>query len=511
MAGETIGEALVKIRADTKGFEEETKGKLGGVLGGAAKVGAAALAGVGLAAVAFGKESVQAFSEAEQAQVRLTDAYGKFPSLAGANIESFNKLAGALQLKTKFDDESIKSGAAVLAQFGLNEKQLADLTPLVADFAAKTGTDFPTAAEQVGKAILGQGRALKNVGIDFKDTGSAAGNLEQIMGGLRNQVGGFAEKEGKTAAGSLAIMKNSFNEIQETVGAALVPVLRAVLPAIQPLLVILGKVLGDVAIALAPVLVEIGTAFSQILTALSPLIPPLGQLLVALAPLIPPLAQIITLLVDLLVPILVPLIELIAKVANVLATVLAAGLGWVIEKLGPFIAFWKQVATVLLGPVIQAFQWVWEKLGPVNEAIKLMAQLALPLLKKAWENWGEAMEPIINVFQRVWGWIKKVVDFIGDLARAFNQIKLPAWLVPGSPSPLENTLAGIVGSMKQLRSIGGVNLSGGLSPVGAGAGGGTIVVPLYIDGREVARATASPMRDELNRIGRHTSLFGERA
>jgi len=73
--------------------------------------------------------------------------------------------------------------------------------------------------------MLGQGRALKAVGLNFKDAGSTGANFDQVMAGLRTQVGGFAEKEGKTAAGQSAILKNQFGEVQETVGAKLVPVL----------------------------------------------------------------------------------------------------------------------------------------------------------------------------------------------------------------------------------------------------------------------------------------------
>jgi hypothetical protein len=108
----------------------------------------------------------------------------------------------------------------------LTGKQVAELTPLLADYAAKTGTDIPTAAEQLGKGMLGNGKALKSVGIDFKDTGTVGDNFTQIMGGLRTQVGGFAEGEGKTAAGQSEILKNQFGELQETVGKTLVPILQ---------------------------------------------------------------------------------------------------------------------------------------------------------------------------------------------------------------------------------------------------------------------------------------------
>ena len=61
--------------------------------------------------------------------------------------------------KTKFDDDAFASGQAVLAQFKLSGKQIENLTPLLADYAAKTGKDLPTAAETLGKSFLGNTRA----------------------------------------------------------------------------------------------------------------------------------------------------------------------------------------------------------------------------------------------------------------------------------------------------------------------------------------------------------------
>lgn len=187
--------------------------------------GAAALAAVGIAAVKFGSDSVKAYVGAEGSQIRLHEAFRKFPKLADTNIGSLNKLNSALALKTRYDDDATSSGQAVLAQFNLTGQQITKLTPLLQDYAAKTGKDLPTAAKDLGKAMLGNGKALKNIGVDFKDTGTASGNLQQLMGGLRSQVGGFAEKEGKSAAGQAEILRNQFGELQESAGKQLLPTL----------------------------------------------------------------------------------------------------------------------------------------------------------------------------------------------------------------------------------------------------------------------------------------------
>lgn len=192
------------------------------------KVGAGigiGLAAAGAAAVAFGVSSVKAFAEAEKSQAKLADAFDRFPELSDTSMKALGELNSELAKKTRFDDDATAAAQAQLAQYKLTGKQIVKLTPLVQDYAAKTGKDLPDAATALGKALLGQGRALKDIGIDFEDTGSLAGNFDSIVGSLSEKVGGFAEKDGATASGRLEILNNRFGEVQEKIGEALIPAL----------------------------------------------------------------------------------------------------------------------------------------------------------------------------------------------------------------------------------------------------------------------------------------------
>lgn len=173
----------------------------------------------------FGVDSVKEFAEAEKAQNKLQDAFARFPKLADTNIDKLRKLNEQLALKTRFDDDAFASGQAVLAQFKLSGRQLEQITPLLADYAAKTGKDLPTAAGTLGKAFLGNTRALKELGINYKSTGDRAKDIANITALVRDKVGGFAEKEGKTAAGQAEILSNQFGELKETLGEKLLPVM----------------------------------------------------------------------------------------------------------------------------------------------------------------------------------------------------------------------------------------------------------------------------------------------
>lgn len=215
-------------KSDPRGLTDAEKRmqKFGQAARAAGAVAAAGLAVAGAAAIKFGADSVRAFAEAQEAQNRLAFAFAKFPTLADTNVEAIRRLNSALMQKTRFDDDAIASAQGVLAQFDLTGKQLAELTPLLLDYAAATGKDLTTSAEDLGRAMMGQGRALKVLGIDFEDTGTIAGNFDQLMQDLSATVGGFAERDAQTAAGQLAILQNRFGEVQEAVGEALLPALQ---------------------------------------------------------------------------------------------------------------------------------------------------------------------------------------------------------------------------------------------------------------------------------------------
>ena len=218
-----IGEAWIAIRGAVQNFDSDlrkgveqpakvTAKRVGEIIGGAFAV---------REIVQFGKRAFEAFSEAERAALSLANSFANSTSLAGANVAQYEAMAEALQDVTRFEDEATKSAIGVLAQFNLTEQQLQQLIPLVADYAAKTQQDIVSGAQSAGRALLGQGRALKSVGIDFQDTGSKVGNFEQLIDGLTQKVGGFAEKEGKQAGVQAIITANQFGELQETLGEVL--------------------------------------------------------------------------------------------------------------------------------------------------------------------------------------------------------------------------------------------------------------------------------------------------
>lgn len=220
----TAREEASKVFEKVGGAAEKQKGRMDKFRA----AGNIAFAAAGVAAVGFAKSSVEAYTDAQTQQAKLESAYKKFPALADTNIEALRQLNSALEKKTGYDDDEAAAAQATLAQYKLSGDQIAKLTPLLEDYAAKTGKDLPSAAKDLGKAMLGQGKALKNVGLNFTDLKDPTKNFTELMDGLNTQVGGFATDQGKTAAGQSKILSAQFGELQEMAGSKLVPALTKV-------------------------------------------------------------------------------------------------------------------------------------------------------------------------------------------------------------------------------------------------------------------------------------------
>lgn len=190
----------------------------------------------------FGKHVAEAFEKSEMATLKLEHAFEKFPKLASANVEEFKNLNKQLQLHTIYSDEDYAAAEATLARFNLTADQLKRLVPLTADFAAVTGQDLQSASISLGRAMLGNARALKQLGITFHATGDTAKDFETIMTLVSAKVGGFAEKQAQTAGGKLKVLQNQFQDLETTIGGALVPIMGTLTSAVTPVVSVLGKI-----------------------------------------------------------------------------------------------------------------------------------------------------------------------------------------------------------------------------------------------------------------------------
>jgi hypothetical protein len=214
----------------------------------ASKAFSSALGGIGVGlsvagVAAFGMSSVKAYGDALTAQQRLMDAFSKQPQLVGYNVQALMEYNKELSTKIAYDDDEINAAQANLALFKLTGDEIKNITPLVADLARRKGIDLASAATSVGKAMQGQARGLKDLGINFKATGNTAEDYATITALLNKQVGGTAAAFAQgNPLGQLENAKIAFGNMQESVGQALLPAMTALTNVLTPLANTLGKI-----------------------------------------------------------------------------------------------------------------------------------------------------------------------------------------------------------------------------------------------------------------------------
>lgn len=193
--------------------------------------GAMTAAGVTMAYALSG--FVKSAQESERAQMQLQNTIKGSKNLAPDSIKAFNEQAKAIQNVTVASDEAVNGIQSMLGQFGLTKSQVLTLTPLVVDISRKMGIDFETAAKQVGKAVEGSTGGLKRMGVMVDQTKAKLDPFAATVEALRRSAGGFAQQEGQTFAGQMAILNNHADELKESLGRGVLSILNDILPAIN--------------------------------------------------------------------------------------------------------------------------------------------------------------------------------------------------------------------------------------------------------------------------------------
>lgn len=453
--------------------------------------------------VDFAKSTVTEFAAAEAAQTRLSDAFTRFPALADTSVAALRNLNEELMRTTRFDDDALAAGQAVLAQFGLTGKQLEELTPLLADYAAKTGQDIPTAAEQLGKGLMGQTRALKSIGIDFEDAGSVTENYALILAGLRTQVEGFANQDAATLIGKLEILKNGFGEVKESVGSLFAPavgelsdlIYDKVLPSLDQLVERVGprmkaafedgaELVGSFITALSDSSLAGNTKalsdFFDDLAAKVPAVAVLKTIFDTLAPVMPILAEglselgavltsegVMEALSTLISELLPPLVELLIAVAPLIppiASFLSAVLVPALQAAAGNIGMVGVAIDGLTGKLTaEEFIGALESLpGWVGGAFKAVGDIVIGALRTV----GDAINGFLDVFEDMVNGVRGLLGLPGQVHFARLSIRDPR----ANPSQSGYTPGGGGGGNRAMAAGGIVRASFGGIPAVVGEG-----------------------------------------
>jgi hypothetical protein len=187
---------------------------------------AAAAAAAGAYAVKLAVDGVKAAIEDEAAQIRLATSLKNATGATNDMIASVEKQILKTSLATGVTDDKLRPALSRLALSTGDVTKAQDLLSLALDISQATGKGLDSVANSLGKAYDGNTAALGKLGIGLSAAELKSMSFTEVQGKLSDLFGGAAAANSKTFAGRLEILKVTFDEAKESIGARLLPIIQ---------------------------------------------------------------------------------------------------------------------------------------------------------------------------------------------------------------------------------------------------------------------------------------------
>jgi uncharacterized membrane protein YjjP (DUF1212 family) len=228
IVSEFDGKGIKKAIAQFKQLET-TSEKAQFAIKKAAVPAAAALGGL---ALALG-DATKAAMEDQQEQAALALTLNNVTGASKAQTAQVEEQISAMSRASGVADTEYRLALEALVR-GTKDVDMAmhDMN-LVMDISTATGTSSATVADALAKAYQGNFKALRSLSPEMATMIKEGASLNEIMDVLGGTFGGATAASAETAAGKMKILSNSIGETKESIGAALLPVVEAVLPILN--------------------------------------------------------------------------------------------------------------------------------------------------------------------------------------------------------------------------------------------------------------------------------------
>jgi hypothetical protein len=216
-----------------------------------------------LAGLAAGLGSAtKAAIEDQAAQEQLAGVLRRSALATDEQVAATEDFISAQSRLTATSDDVLRPALATLANAVGDVTYAQDLLKTSQDLAAATGKDLATVTDAMAKAANGQTAALAKLDPSLKGLVREGASFEDVLVALTLHQGAAADAA-NTTAGKMANLQIQMGEAKETIGAALLPVVTALIEKLIPLatwaqensnvVLILAGVIGGLAAAVLAV------------------------------------------------------------------------------------------------------------------------------------------------------------------------------------------------------------------------------------------------------------------
>ena len=218
----------------------------------------AAAALVGLGAALF--DATKGAIEDDAAQKLLAQTLRKTTGATDAQIKANEDWISTQGTLLGVTDTELRPVLARLSKATGSVTKAQELATQAMDIAASTGKPLATVTASLEKAYGGNLTALAKLAPEYRDMIKDGATFEEVMGKIAKTTGGAATTAANTAQGQFKRLGVALDETKESIGAALMPAVEALLP-------ILTK-FGDWASKHPGILLAIGAAIATIAAAI---------------------------------------------------------------------------------------------------------------------------------------------------------------------------------------------------------------------------------------------------
>lgn len=228
---------IVDILSDASGFvksAKEAEGAAGSLDSNVQQLGRTIVSTYAAKKIVdFGQAAVQAAAEDAAAQAVLATALRNTAGASDEQIASVEDWIDATQRAKGVADTALRPALATLTAATKNVTEAQDLMALAMDTSRAKGIPLETVATALAKAHGGNTTALTRLIPGLKEAGEKTIDFATAQERLNAQVEGQAAAWAQTDEGKLARMNIQWDEMQEQIGAALLPVMGQLLGVVS--------------------------------------------------------------------------------------------------------------------------------------------------------------------------------------------------------------------------------------------------------------------------------------
>lgn len=220
---------IIDILSDAKGFVQGAKtaeGAAGGLESNVQQLGRTIVSAYAAKRVVdFGQAAVKAATEDAAAQKVLETALINATGASHDQVAATEDWITKTQLAKGVADTELRPALATLVGATKDVSEAQGLMGLAMDTARVKGVSLETAATAIAKAHDGNTTSLLKLVPGLKEAGEKSLDFATATQRLNEQVKGQADAWAQTDEGKLARMNIRFDEMQEQIGSALLPVM----------------------------------------------------------------------------------------------------------------------------------------------------------------------------------------------------------------------------------------------------------------------------------------------